>query len=121
MELFEPPSVNGWNNGLPWLSTGLFLSRWKVGQVIAAGRDTGEVKLIPKKVFDDDGTIGDVVDGLLERLGIASYVPAGVRSDLIAYMNDYAGAVDLKDETYVETKVRGVIALILELPEFNVH
>jgi len=36
-------------------------------------------------------------------------------------MNDYPGTVDLTDETYVETKVRGVIALMLELPEFNIH
>src|SRR6185503_8255701 len=26
MDLFDPPSVNGWNNGLAWLSSGQFLA-----------------------------------------------------------------------------------------------
>lgn len=121
MELFEPPTVNGWNQGLAWVSTGLFLSRWGIGQELAAGRDPKVFKLILKKLFDDDGTVEDVVDGLLVRLGIADDVPAGARQALVDYMNDYAGTVSLADETYVETKVRGVIALMLELPEFNIH
>ena len=121
MELFEPPTVNGWNQGLAWVSTGLFLSRWGIGQELAAGRDPKVFKLILKKLFDEDGTVEGVVDGLLARLGIADYVPAGARQALVDYMNDYPGTVDLTDETYVETKVRGVIALMLELPEFNIH
>jgi uncharacterized protein (DUF1800 family) len=121
MELLEPPSVNGWNHGLPWLSTGLFLSRWGAGQQSAAGRTPAEYKLILSKLFDDDGTVDGVVDGLLARLGVADRVPAAARQALIDYMNDTPGSVDLSDETYVETKVRGVLALMLELPEFNVH
>ena len=121
MELFEPPTVNGWNQGLAWVSTGLFLSRWGIGQELAAGRDPKVFKLILKKLFDEDGTVEGVVDGLLARLGIADYVPAAARQALVDYMNDYPGTVSLADETYVETKVRGVIALMLELPEFNIH
>jgi hypothetical protein len=121
MELFEPPTVNGWDHGLPWMSSGLFLSRWVVGQALAAGRTPREYKLILKKLFDDDGSVADAVDGLLARLGIAGSVPAATRQALIDYMNDTPGTVDLQDDAYVETKVRGVLALMLELPEFNIH
>jgi hypothetical protein len=103
------------------MSTGLFLSRWVVGQALAAGRTPQEYKLILRKLFDADGTVEGVVDGLLARLGIAARVPASARQALVGYLNDWPGTVDLEDETYVETKVRGVIALILELPELNVH
>ncbi len=126
MALFEPPSVNGWRQGLAWLSSGLFLSRWAVGQAIAAGRDRRVVKLVLRKLFDEDAPdVEAVVDGLLARLGIAAApagpTPAGTRQALIAYMNDWPTAPDLRDPTCQETKVRGLVALLLELPEFHLH
>ena len=86
-------------------------------------RDTKVVKLIMRKLYDSDATIPETVDGLLARLGIQDYVPDGTRTALIAYMNNWdgPGEASLENDDYVETKVRGVIALMLELPEFNIH
>ena len=39
MDLFDPPGVNGWSNGLPWVSSGQFLARLEFAQALAAGRD----------------------------------------------------------------------------------
>src|SRR5581483_3053362 len=63
MELFNPPSVNGWNQGLAWLSSGQLLSRFAFGQAIAAGRitSTDGFKLVPKQSFDDSSTSADAV------------------------------------------------------------
>src|SRR4029453_7316572 len=54
MELFNPPSVDGWSNGLRGLSTGTFLSRFDSAQGFGAGRDGRIIKISPKRLFDDD-------------------------------------------------------------------
>ncbi len=119
MELFEPPSVNGWNNGLPWLSTGQTLARYEVGQAIAAGRDKNLILLKPSKIIPKDATTEEeVVDEILSRLGVAGKTPAGTRQALIDY---FEGQNDFDDDDVVETKVRGAIALALQLPESNIH
>ena len=122
MDLFDPPSVNGWSNGLSWLSTGQFLNRFEFAQALAAGRDIKAIKMKPTQIFDDDATSADqVVDELLGVFGIASRVPAGARQALIDYLNDPAPPASFSDPAVIEKKVRGVIALILQLPEFHIH
>jgi uncharacterized protein (DUF1800 family) len=122
MELLNPPSVNGWSNGLSWLSTGQFLNRFAFAQTFAAGRDAKIIKLKPKQLFDDDAAGADqVVDDLLAVFGVAARVPAGTRQALIDYVNDPAPPVSFKDTTVQEKKVRGLIALILQLPELHIH
>jgi len=123
MELFNPPSVNGWSNGLAWLSTGQMLNRFDFAQLLAAGRDSRGIKLSPTALYDGSATSADqVVDQILGRFGsIAARVPAGARQALIDYLNDPVPPVSFTDPTVVEKKIRGVIALILQLPEFHIH
>jgi hypothetical protein len=45
-------------------------------------------------------------------------VSAVSRQALIDYLE---GATDFRDTTVLETKVRGLIVLLLTLPEFQVH
>lgn len=119
MELFEPPSVNGWSNGLPWLSSGQMLARFEVGQAIAAGRDKNLVLLKPSKIIPKNATTAEeVVDEVLGRLGVVGTTPNDTRQALIDY---FEGQTNFEDETVVETKVRGMIALALQLPEANIH
>src|SRR2546426_953670 len=118
MALFDPPDVNGWKNGFPWLSSGQYLARLEFAQALAAGRDR-PLLLKPTRLFDPTGSsAGAVVDSLLGHLGIASRVPSGVHQKLIDY---FGGATNFTDPTVVEKKVRGAIALMLELPEFHIH
>jgi uncharacterized protein (DUF1800 family) len=122
MDLLDPPSVNGWASGLSWLSTGQYLNRFEFAQALAAGRDVKAIKMKPTQIFDDDAAdAGAVVDELLTVFGIAAKVPAGARQALIDYLNDPAPPVSFSDPTVIEKKVRGVIALILQLPEFHIH
>jgi hypothetical protein len=76
----------------------------------------------PTQIFDDDAPdAGAVVDELLTVFGIAAKVPEGARQALIDYLNDPAPPASFSDPTVIEKKVRGVIALILQLPEFHIH
>jgi uncharacterized protein (DUF1800 family) len=118
MELFNPPGVNGWANGLPWLSSGQFLERINFAQALAAGRDSN-LKLTPAKVVDRRLlTASDVVDQLLGKLNVANYVPAGARQALIDY---FEGATNFFDIDTLERKVRGAVVIALSLPEFQLH
>ena len=118
MRLFDPPSVNGWNQGLAWLSSGQFLARLTFAQECAAGREN-TLKVIPKKLVPkgaDNATV--VVDALLDRLQVEQAIPATARQALIDY---FEGATDFSDHETLEKKVRGAVALILQLPEFQIH
>ena len=118
MALFDPPTVNGWDNGFAWLSSGQFLGRFEFAQALAAAR-SGDLKLSPTRLFDRSATTaGQVVDGLLAALGIAAQVPSDARQVLIDY---FGGATNFYDPMVIEQKVRGAIALMLDLPEFQVH
>ncbi|MGI9432863.1 MAG: DUF1800 domain-containing protein [Myxococcota bacterium] len=117
MDLFNPPSVNGWNHSSAWLSTSRFLERFEFAQELAAGRDKKIFKVTPKKLLDPNalGT-GAMVDGLLDRMGVT--VPDATRQALIDYLD---GGNSLEDEEWLETKFRGVFVLLLTLPEYQVH
>ena len=118
MTLFEPPSVNGWPQGLPWLSSGQFLARLDFAQTCASGR-ASTLKLIPKKLVPKNATTAsEVVDGILHRLQIQDSIPSDARQVLIDYFD---GETDFKDPVVLETKVRGAVALALQLPEVHVH
>ena len=118
MRLFDPPSVNGWNQGLPWLSSGQFLARLEFAQECASGR-ASTLRVIPKKLVPRDATTADeVVDALLARLQIQHAVPGDARQALVDY---FEGATDFKSEEVLEKKVRGAVALALQLPEFQIH
>src|SRR5262245_48934183 len=118
MDLFDPPGVNGWPAGLPWVASGQFLARVEFAQALAAGRDSS-LKLVPAKLIDRTSTdAGEVVDQILGRLGVAAYVPAGARQELIDY---FEGATNFFDLDTLERKVRGAVVLALSLPEFQLH
>lgn len=120
MDLFNPPSVNGWNHSESWLATARYRERFLLAQRLAAGRskkDGGyKVKveaLLDPSVPDSAG----IVDGLLAKLGVRN-LPAASRQSLIDYLDTGAA---LSDEEWLEVKFRGLLVLIFTLPEFQVH
>jgi uncharacterized protein (DUF1800 family) len=119
MDLFNPPGVNGWNHSDSWLATARYRERFFLAQRIAGGRDKreGRYKTLVSKLLDPAVTdTGAIVDGLLTFFG-ARNVPAATRQELIDYLN---GGLALSDEDWLEIKFRGVLVLILTLPEFQV-
>jgi hypothetical protein len=72
---------------------------------------------VSSRLVDRDATTSaQVIDDLLARLRLT--VPAGVRTELIAYLGAFA-TPDL--DTWIERKVRGAIMLMLALPEAHIH
>jgi uncharacterized protein (DUF1800 family) len=126
MELFNPPGVEGWNHGEPWLATGRYLARFHFAQELAGGgernqkgkRRKGAYRFKPEKLVDGSAqTTEQIVDALLGRLQVA--VPSATRQALIDHANG--------DETtpgsgeWADTHMRDLLVLMLSLPEFQVH
>jgi uncharacterized protein (DUF1800 family) len=114
MDLFDPPGVEGWSHGVAWLATSRYLGRMQLAQWIASGRtpQTG-FKFRPK--LAKDATAPSLVDDALAQLGLE--VSPATRQRLVDYLNGGA----FGSESWYEMKLRGLYALLLSLPEFQVH
>jgi len=120
MDLFNPPSVNGWNHSEAWLATARFRERFFLAQRLAAGRSKkdGGYSVKAAKLLDPSVTdTGQIVDGMLARFGIRN-LPSASRQELIDYLD---GGLALSDEDWLEIKFRGLLVLLFTLPEFQVH
>jgi uncharacterized protein (DUF1800 family) len=117
MELFNPPGVEGWNQGDTWLSSSRYLARLHFAQDIASSRTARDgYRFQPEKLLDRQSTTSsEIVEDLLRRLQVT--VPLGTYQTLVTYL----GNADLDDENWVEQKLRGLFVLLLSLPEFQVQ
>jgi uncharacterized protein (DUF1800 family) len=123
MQPLVPPNVAGWRHGTAWVGSGPWLARMRFAQDVAAGRDRREYKFRPEKFMPPAPVTSDqVLDTFLDVLGItlpdATEDPGQVvRTALL----DYLGAPNYSDPDVIETKVRGLVALLLSLPYYHVH
>jgi len=117
--LFAPPNVAGWPGGLSWISAGTLLARYGYARDVGAGRGR-DPKFDPTPLLAGASTTADVVQRTLTLLG-PLHPPASVVSRLDTYLNDPTPPPALDDATFVDEKVRGLVALVLELPHFQVH
>ncbi len=134
MRLFEPPNVAGWPGGLAWINAGTLLERMDFAKDFG-GSDFGSSRLRFKKMSKIAPLLGnaavvvtDVVDAVIEQGGFdLGPVPLSTvqRDALINYAGDGnpAATLDLSSEFTgdVETKVRGLISLLYQTAESQVH
>jgi len=114
MYLFDPPGVEGWQHGPAWLATSPYLGRMELAQRIASGRSRKDGFTF-RPVAPDGATPASLVDGALAQLGLE--VAEVTRGRLIEYVSGGA----FGSESWYEMKLRGLYALLLSLPEFQVH
>lgn len=129
-ELFNPPTVFGWDEGLQWVAVGGMLERVDVIEDITGerGKDAWfkykPSTVLGKKKDYKKFTPDQTVDAVLAGLGSVT-VSTAARDALIAYAQaDSNGLPEdefiLNGET-VDKKVRGLISIIASLPEFQVY
>jgi uncharacterized protein (DUF1800 family) len=114
MTPFAPPGVEGWQHGSAWLATSRYLARMQLAQTIASGR-SGKDGFTFRPAVPEGATPASLVDGALAQLGLE--VPAETRGRLI----DYVNGGTFGTESWYEMKLRGLYALLLSLPEYQVH
>jgi len=130
--LFSPPTVKGWDGGLSWINSSLYFERANGMNSLALGRGAND-RFDPQRIISTanvDSTDG-LVDHFLSRLLDGDTSPE-VRSTLLDYvkadgkfkfddlkaasMGKQANQANLK---LADTKVRGLVHLILATPEYQ--
>jgi uncharacterized protein (DUF1800 family) len=132
MELFNPPNVAGWPGGLNWITSGTLIERLDFAKDLAAA-DFGANRIQLERIVGlpwGDGAADPavVVDALLHQVGL-DVGPGAVmpveREALLDYATDYGARTSLDlSHAYTEdagVKVRGLIALILQMPECHLQ
>jgi uncharacterized protein (DUF1800 family) len=114
MELLDPPGVEGWQHGAAWVATSRYLARLQLAQSLASGR-SGKDLFRFKPKLPKEASVSGLVDDALGRLALE--VSEATRQQLIAHL----GEGELGSEEWYEMKYRGLFALLLSLPEFQVH
>jgi hypothetical protein len=129
MNLFEPPNVAGWPGGLAWMNSGTLLSRLEFAKDLAAS-DFGPNKLPLGNITglplgDATADPGVVVDAIIAQVSL-DQGPLALTPTQRQYLIDYATTdtptLDLSSEFTddANTKVRGLISLVLQTAEYQI-
>jgi uncharacterized protein (DUF1800 family) len=114
-DVLQPPSVKGWDGGPTWISTTTLLARFNLVNKLV-GSTT--LQLTPDALVAQAG--GMHASGVLETI-VAGAVQDDVTGDVRDTLRDFldsknaAVPVPLGPENY-EAKIRGALALVLNLP-----
>ncbi len=118
--LFRPPNVNGWRAGLGWLNASLTMARFNFANDLTSGPDRDrpllDVDAILERSNLQQASFEAIVDEMLLLL-LQTPVSAQARQTLIDYMNAPIPTLDDAEER--DTKIRGLIHLIMCMPAYQ--
>ncbi|MCS6816549.1 MAG: DUF1800 domain-containing protein [Blastocatellia bacterium] len=122
-QLFAPPDVSGWREGLAWISTTSVLARFNfANDILALQVNQGGIdltRLMTQARLQEalqQRRYGEVVD-FLARLLWQIPPSAEAREALIGYLQ--APIPNTSESTLVSQKIRGLIHLMLAAPDFQ--
>lgn len=122
--LFEPPNVKGWDGGMNWIATDTLMERFNFAARISTQKfDAREGYINPQvlaKQFDAKNAAA-MVDYFLARL-VDMDIPLNARKELLAYVTlgtDGNALPQNPDAKLLETKMRGLLHLIMTLPSYQ--
>ena len=118
--LFNPPTVAGWDGGLNWINTATLLVRYNLANGLTSARGGPVATFDPNRLLQGQNltTAEDVVDYCLKIFGPLP-VSQETRQALIDYLNS-AGTFTLSPQI-IDRQVRGLIHLIMTLPEYQLN
>ncbi len=126
--IFDPPSVFGWKENLAWTSSNGVFSRLQYSDEVATSRKQDQplflwqpTKVLPPKSQWSTLSAVDTVNWFLTLLGPVNAAQSTIDA-LVTYLEtDSTGSPTtfaLDDES-VDSKIRGLVALILSSPEYQ--
>jgi uncharacterized protein (DUF1800 family) len=123
-DLYNPPTVKGWDGGMAWITTTTLLERFNLANrlITTRGRD-GFAALRDELLAQRLASVEQVVDYFLQRF-LDGDVAAHVRRALVAYLqvNDDGKPLPfVLDAHFIDLKVRGLIHLIMSLPGYQLN
>ncbi len=130
-DLFNPPSVKGWDGGKAWISTSTLFERLNFAASITTARGPkGTSHIEPERVFEGvtPTTSRQIVDLAVDHL-LDGVLSEPTRQALVAYIEtpDPQRTKELggkppsitSDNRTLDEKLRGLIHLILSTPDFQ--
>jgi len=125
--LFEPPTVKGWDGGQAWVSTDLMMERFNFATRVTQEKfDSIKGYITPSALVANQGlkTTNDAVNYLLNLL-VDNDVPESTRDELTKYASkDNSGKTfdlvsDNIDDKLIDSKLRGLVHIIMTLPTYQ--
>lgn len=125
--LFQPPNVGGWPNGAGWLTTSTWLHRVNYANLILGHRDPEHQNIGPVDLYHfareyELVTAEQAVDFFLDLL-IDGRVDPPRRQVLLDYVRASSAPPQAQQLTpehpWIDRTVRGLIYLIVAMPEFQ--
>ena len=123
-ELFDPPSVFGWDWENSWITSRTVLTRANFARDLTIARGKGATTFRPERLIDFDLTDpGEIVDAVTDVLGISDRISSTERGILVDYLTDEGtqATIDLEDEELVDRKIAGLFATIMQSPAYQLH
>lgn len=109
-DVFEPPTVKGWDGGRLWISSTSMLQRANFAAELATGNRLGTIPVEALwnsvSASDPEAIVRHFADLLLNR-----DLESDVTARLVAFLNQSEGSR--------EQRLRGVVQLVMTMPEFQ--
>lgn len=120
-DLFNPPTVKGWDGDLDWINTSTLLVRYNAANLISTINVRGVGGFDPTKFLQGQPQDAEsIVDFFLDALGPLE-VSDDARFLLVSYLSDGDLAGFSLDPQTLESKVRGLTHLVMSLPEYQLN
>ncbi|MGH7215076.1 MAG: DUF1800 domain-containing protein [Tepidisphaeraceae bacterium] len=124
-DLLFPPNVKGWDGGEAWINANTVLMRFNFGLSLATQRNNEFARPSDIQAWISRHNIKSAEDAVDQycRLFLDGEVTADVREKFVAYLkSDPKGNVQEKiklDPGMINSKVRGLLHLIMSTPEYQ--
>lgn len=116
--LFAPPNVAGWKEGLTWVNTSLMLARFSTANLLTTGLQPAQGGVdVPRILAQNNLKTPEQIVNYFTGLLLQAPVSVAARQVLTDYM--YTPSEDPQETDFVNMKVRGLIYLIMTMPEFQ--
>ena len=108
-DVFEPPSVKGWEGGRLWINSSSILLRTNFATELASG---DQIATLRTAILDMAAGASDAVATQIEKL-LGGQTDAALHSEIVTHHQRVEGSA--------EQKLRSILQLVMSLPEFQLQ
>ncbi len=108
--IFEPPSVKGWEGGRLWITSSSILQRANFATELTTTSQFGPLSETIRQISSEES---EAIMSQLVRWLLSDHLDDTIRQELLKFHTSAEGTAD--------QKLRGLLQLILTLPEYQLH
>jgi uncharacterized protein (DUF1800 family) len=120
-QLYNPPNVAGWPGGRTWLNSGTWIERMNFANAVTATRGESRIIQIDVRRYLEELGLRRADEVVEHFLGLLVDGRTNARARRV--LDDYLGVAPshdvLADRKLVDEKLRGLVYLVLAMPEYQ--